>query len=86
MDGFLDAECVMGALFDKGILTKKDWKLNKITASSYDVNFEFADSARIAGFVIYIKGTYHCVGTTALVNQAKRFNFQADSIISLCKI
>jgi hypothetical protein len=59
MDDFLDADCVMTALFEKGIFTKKTWRLEKITNNSYDVTFELADSPRIAGFVIYIKGTFH---------------------------
>ena len=86
MDGFLDADCVIAALFDKDIFTRKVWKLSKGTANSYEVNFEFANSARIAGFIIYIKGTYHCVGMTALINQAKRFNIPVDDIFLQCAI
>jgi hypothetical protein len=54
MDGFLDAECVVSALFESGIFTRKAWKLDKVTASSYDVIFELADSARCAGFTIFV--------------------------------
>ena len=86
MNDFLDAGCVFDALFIKGILTKRIWKLNRVTASSYDVNFEFANMARIAGFTIYIKGTYHCIGMTSLINQAKRFNIPVDDIIVQCVI
>jgi hypothetical protein len=86
MDDFLDADCVIGALFDKSVFTRKVWKLNRGTASSYVVNFEFADSARIAGFIIYIKGTYHCIGVTALLNQSRRFNIPVDDIILQCAI
>jgi hypothetical protein len=86
MDGFLDADCVMGSLFDKGVFTKKTWRLSKGAANSYDVSFEFADSARIAGFIFYIKGTYHCIGLTALLNQARRFKIPVDDIILQCVI
>jgi hypothetical protein len=86
MDDFLDADCVVNALFEAGIFTKKLWKLNNITASSYDVSFELADSARIAGFIIFIKGTYHCIGLTALRNHSRRFSIPVDDIISRCAI
>jgi len=86
MDGFLDADCVISALFSKGVFTRKIWKQNRVTSNNYDVNFEFVDSARIAGFTIYIKGTYHCIGLTALVNQSRRFNIPVDDIILQCII
>ena len=86
MDDFLDADCVIDALFAMGIFTRKVWKLSKGIASSYDVIFELADSARIAGFTVYIKGTYHCIGLTALVNQSRRFNIPVDDIIVQCAI
>jgi len=86
MDGLLDADCVITALFTKGVFTRKDWKLSRGTTSSYDVNFEFADSAKIAGFIVYIKGTYHCIGVTALLNQSRRFNIPVDDIILQCQL
>jgi len=86
LNDFLDADCVIGALFAKGVFTKKTWKLTRITASSYDVNFELANSTRIAGFIIYIKGTYHCIGLAALLNQSRRFNIPVDDIILQCAI
>ena len=86
MNDFLDADCVIGALFSKGVFTRKIWKLSRGTANSYDVNFEFSDSARIAGFTIYIKGTYHCVGLAALLNHSRRFNIPVDDIILQCAI
>jgi hypothetical protein len=86
MDGFLDADCVINALFGAGVFTIKLWKLNKVTASSYDVSFEFADSARIAGFTIFIKGTYHCIGLTALLNRSRQFHIPVDDIILRCAI
>jgi hypothetical protein len=86
MDDFLDADCVLELLFEKAVFARKSWKLGRGTASSYDVCFEFADTARIAGFTIYIKGTYHCIGITALHNQAKRFSIPVDEIISRCVI
>jgi hypothetical protein len=85
-DDFLDAECVINALFKKGVFTKKQWKLNKVTASSYDITFEPVNSARIAGFIIFIKGTYHCMGLTALCNHSRRFGIPVDDIISLCAL
>jgi hypothetical protein len=85
MDGFLDAECVIGALFRNGVFIERQWKLNKVTASSYDVSFELANSARIAGFTIFIKGTYHCVGLPAILNHARGL-ISVDDIISLCAI
>jgi hypothetical protein len=86
MDDFLDADCVLDTLFKKGVFTRKLWKLEKGTASSYDVCFEFADSARIAGFIIFIKGTYHCIGLTALCNHSRRFGIPVDDIISRCAL
>jgi hypothetical protein len=86
MNGFLDADCVISALFTKGVFLRKMWKLDRVTASSYDVNFEFTDSARIAGFTIYIKGTYHCLGLTALLNQSRRFKIPVDDIVLQCAI
>jgi len=86
MDDFLDADCVINALFQRGVFTRKIWKLDRLTADSYVVNFEFLNSARIAGFIIYIKGTYHCVGKTALFNQSRRFNIPVDDIVLQCII
>ena len=86
MDGFLEADCVINALFSKGVLIKKYWKLDKITADSYDVTFEYMDKLKIVGFIIYIKGIYHCIGTTALINQARRFGIPVDDIILQCAI
>jgi hypothetical protein len=86
MNDFLDAECVMDALFSGGVFTKKLWKLDKVTANSYDVGFEFTDSARIAGFTVFIKGTYHCIGLTALLNHSRRFNILVAAIISSCAL
>jgi hypothetical protein len=86
MEGFLDGDCVINALFAKGVFTRKTWKLVRGTASSYDVCFEFADSPRIAGFTIYIKGTFHCVGLTALLNQSRKFNIPVDDIVLQCAI
>ena len=86
MNDFLDADCVIDALFAKGVFIKKTWKLTRITASSYDVNFEFASSAKIAGFTVYIRGTYHCIGLAALLNQSRRFNIPVDDIILQCAI
>ena len=86
MDAFLDADCVINALFNKGVFSRKKWKLGRGTASSYNVTFEFADSARIAGFIIYIKGTYHCIGLAALINQSRKFTIPVDDIVLQCAI
>ena len=86
MTDFLEADCVLNALFAKDIFARKQWKLDRVTSSSYDVSFEFANSARIAGFTVYIKGTYHCIGITALINQARRFSLPVDDIIVQCAI
>ena len=86
MNGFLDAECVLNLLFTKGVFIRKSWKLNRGTVSSYDVSFEFKDSPKIAGFTIYIKGTYHCMGVTALDNQSRRFKIPIDDILMQCAI
>jgi hypothetical protein len=86
MNDFLDADCVINALFTKGVFTRKTWKLSKVSASSYDITFEFTDSARVAGFTIYIRGTYHCIGITALLNQSRRFKIPVDDIFLQCAI
>jgi hypothetical protein len=86
MGDFLDAECVLDALFEGGVFTRKLWKLDKVTASSYDVSFEFADSARIAGFTIFIKGTFHCIGLTAFLNRSRQFRLSVADIVSSCAI
>jgi hypothetical protein len=86
MDGFLDADCVINAFFEKDVFTKKPWKLSRGTTNSYYASFEFSNSARIAGFTIYIKGTYHCIGLTALLNQSRRFNVPVDDIMLQCII
>ena len=86
MDDFLDADCVFESLFDKKILIKKEWKLGRGTASNYDVIFELTGSARIAGFAVYIKGTYHCIGVTSLLNNAKRFCVPVDDILLRCSM
>lgn len=86
MDDFLDADCVINALFSKGVFTRKIWKLDRVTADRYSVSFEVKNSARIAGFMIYIKGTYHCIGVTALQNYARRFSVPIDDIYLQCII
>jgi hypothetical protein len=86
LDDLLDADCVFNALFIKGVLAKRIWRLNRVSADNYDVNFELANSARIVGFTVYIKGTCHCIGITALINQSKRFNVPIDDIILQCAL
>ena len=84
MPDFLDAECVISSLFEQKILTPKNWYLPKAT-EIYDVIFEMADSPRIAGFAVYIRDGRHCIGTTALFNQSKRFVFPIERIIEKCQ-
>jgi hypothetical protein len=86
LNDFLDADCVFAALFTKGVLIKRIWKLSRVTATSYDVNFEFTNAARIAGFTVYIKEPYHCIGKTALVNLSNRFNIPVDDLIVQCAV
>jgi hypothetical protein len=86
MSELLDAECVINALFEKGIFTRKFWKLGKVSADSYDVTFELANSARIAGFTIFIRETYHCIGLTALLNHSRRFGIRVTDIASRCAL
>ena len=86
MHDYLDADCVLTALFDKGVLTRKLWKLTRGTINSYTVTFELKDSARIVGFNIYIKGTYHCIGLTAFSNRLRVLNTALDAIIAQCRI
>jgi len=86
MGEYLDADCVFRALFDRGIFTKKEWRLGKVASGSYDTTFEFADSARIAGFTIYVIDNHHYIGQTALANQARKFKLAVDDLFSLCSV
>jgi hypothetical protein len=86
MGGLLDAECVINALFEKGVFTRKFWKLDKMSAGSYDVSFELADSARIAGFTIFIRDACHCIGLTSLLNHSRRFGIRVTDIVSRCAL
>jgi hypothetical protein len=86
MNDFLNADSVTEALFDKGIFARKTWKLNRVTSKDYDVIFEFANSARIAGFTIYIKKTRHCIGLTALINWSRQFHIPIDDVMVKCAI
>jgi len=86
MDDYLEADCVINALFNKGVFIKKEWKLRKGTADYYTATFEFKDAIKIAGFIIYIKGTYHCIGKTALINQSRRFDIPVDDLLVQCII
>jgi hypothetical protein len=84
MGDFLDAECVINALFAEGVFTRKLWKLGKVSADSYDVCFEFEDSARIAGFTIFVKDSIHRIGLTALLNRSRQFKIPVENIVSSC--
>lgn len=86
MSDYLNAECVFNALFTKEVFKRKLWKLKNITKDRYDVTFELTGEAKIAGFVVYIRGSYHYIGVTALVNQSKRFKIQIDDILVQCSI
>jgi hypothetical protein len=84
MPDYLDADCVMSALFDKGLFTRKEWRLPKAT-EEYSIFLEFESSAKIAGFNIYIIGSRQCVGTAALKNQSVRFNIPIVDIVKQCR-
>jgi hypothetical protein len=86
MPGFLDADCVVTALFAKGVFTRKLWKLERVGFSSYDVLFEFAGSARIAGFTVFVRDGLHCIGLTALLNQSRKFEIPVDDIFLRCAL
>jgi hypothetical protein len=86
MPGFLDADCVISALFAKGVFTRKLWKLERVEAHSYYVSFEFAGSARAAGFMVSVLGGIHCIGITALLNQSRRFMVPVDDILLRCAL
>jgi hypothetical protein len=86
MPGFLDAGCVLSAFFAKGVFTRKLWKLERAEAHSYYVNFEFVGSARITGFMVFVRGGVHCIGLTALLNQSRRFMVPVDDILLRCAL
>ena len=82
MSDYLDAECVFVNLFSNSIFTFKVWKNTVGEKLSYQVSFELADSARRAGFLVYIKEARHCIGKTALLNISKQFNFPLGEILT----
>jgi hypothetical protein len=83
---YLDAECVLGILFEKNILTRREWKNKSNQMRYYYVRFEHTGSARVSSFVIYVNNSKHCIGKRALENQAMRFGFDCGEIYEECKI
>jgi len=86
MDNFLDADCVFAALISNGIFTSKVWKNTMGTKPYYDVMFDLADSARRAGFVIYLTNNCHRIGRTALLNIAEQFKIPLGDILIRCAV
>ena len=86
MDDFLDAECVFSTLISGGVFSFKIWKNTLGEKLTYHVSFELAESARRAGFLIYIKEERHCIGRTALLNIVRQFNFPLGDILTRCSV
>ena len=73
MGDFLDADCVFATLISGGVFTLKVWKNTLGNKSFYNVIFDLAESARRAGFVVYVTEGCHRIGRTALLNIARQF-------------
>jgi hypothetical protein len=84
MGDFLDADCVFAALISDGVFTLKVWKNTMGDKPYYNVMFEMAESARIAGFTIYVTDGCHRIGRTALLNIARRFQISLGDILTRC--
>jgi hypothetical protein len=86
MGDFLDADCVFAALISGGVFTLKVWKNTMGDKPYYDVMFEMAKSARMAGFVIYVTNDCHRIGRTALLNIARQFQIPLGDILTRCAV
>jgi len=86
MGDYLDADCVFGTLISDGIFALKVWKNTLGEKPHYNVMFELSESARRAGFVVYIKESRHCIGRTALLNVAQRLNLPLRDILVRCAV
>ena len=86
MGDFLDAECVFSTLISDGVFTLKVWKNTAGEKTSYHVMFELVESARRAGFIIYIAEGRHCIGRTALLNIVRQFKFPLGDILTRCAV
>jgi hypothetical protein len=86
MEDYLDADCVLGILFEKNILADRKWKNKSNQMRYYYVRFEHVGSARVSSFMIYVTDSRHCIGKRALENQVKRFGFDCGEIYEKCKI
>jgi len=84
MGDFLDADCVFSALISGGVFTQKVWKNTIGSKLDYNVMFDLAESARRAGFVIYVAEGCHRIGRTALLNIARRFQIPLGDILTRC--
>jgi len=86
MGDFLDADCVFAALISAGVFTPKIWKNTIGNKLNYNVMFDLTESARMAGFVIYIVDGCHRIGRTALLNIARRFKISLGDILTRCAV
>ena len=85
MSDYLDANCVITALFENDILAKKEWQIPK-AIKEYYVSFELKASARRMAFIIYVIDSHHYIGCTAIKNQSRRFTISIDDIINNCLV
>ena len=86
MGDFLDADCVFATLISGGVFVLKVWKNTIGDKPYYHVMFDFAESARRAGFVIYVAEGCHRIGRTALINIARQFNIPLGDILTRCAV
>jgi hypothetical protein len=86
MADFLDADCVFGTLVSDGVFTLKVWKNTRGDKPYYNVMFDLASSARMAGFTIYVMDGRHRIGRTALLNIARQFQIPLGDILTRCAV
>jgi hypothetical protein len=85
MGDYLQADCVFGHLFASKILTPApNWKQTNPKTASYYRSFSHAGRRAILSFYITVVDGQHCIGLTALKNQAKTIGFDPDSILHDC--
>jgi len=86
MGDFLDADCVFTTLISGGVFMLKVWKNTMGDKPHYHVMFDFAESARRAGFVVYVVGGCHRIGRKALLNIARQFQISLGDILTRCAV
>ena len=86
MGNFLDADCVFATLITNGVFMLKVWKNTIGDKPHYNVMFDLAESARRAGFVVYITEGRHQIGRTALLNISRRFQIPLGDILTRCAV